>query len=152
MAFILNDRVKETTTTTGTGNISLAGAATGYETFASGIGDTNSTYYAISSSGSSEFEVGIGSITAGAPDTLSRDSVISSSNSDSLVNFSAGTKDIFCTLPATRIPSPVMVAQDFVNTHNSTISQDQTMDSGVLAGPVDITGTLSITGKLIVLN
>ena len=151
MAFVLNDRVKETSTTTGTGNFSLAGAETGFESFVSAIGTGNLTYYAISNDGTSEFEVGIGTVTSGSPDTLSRDTIISSSNSDALVDFSAGTKTVFCTLPATRTPSAGMTAQTFVSTHSQTISDDQTVDSGVLAGPVSITGTQTITGTLVII-
>jgi len=99
MALVLNDRVKETSTTTGTGSFTLDGAVTGFETFSSAIGNTNITYYAIALQGGSEFEVGLGTVSAGA---LSRDTIISSSNSDSAVNFSAGTKDVFCTLPASK--------------------------------------------------
>ena len=102
MAFVLNDRVKETTTTTGTGTINLAGAATGFETFVAGIGNSNVTYYCIAGQGTTEFEVGIGTVTDASPDTLSRTTILSSSNSDSAVDFSAGTKDVFCTLPAGR--------------------------------------------------
>lgn len=100
MAFVLNDRVKETTTTTGTGTLNLAGAATGFETFVAGIGNSNVTYYCIAGQGTAEFEVGIGTVTDASPDTLSRTTILSSSNSDSAVDFSAGTKDVFCTLPA----------------------------------------------------
>ena len=100
MAFVLNDRVKETTTTTGTGTINLAGAATGFETFVAGVGNSNVTYYCIAGRGTTEFEVGIGTVTDASPDTLSRTTILSSSNSDSAVDFSAGTKDVFCTLPA----------------------------------------------------
>ena len=102
MAFVLNDRVKETTTTTGTGTINLGGAATGFETFVAGIGNSNVTYYCISGQGTAEFEVGIGTVTDASPDTLSRTTILSTSNSDSAVDFSAGTKDVFCTLPAGR--------------------------------------------------
>jgi len=151
MAFALNDRVKETSTTTGTGTFDLAGAETGFESFVSGVGDGNQTYYAISNDGTNEFEVGIGTVTDATPDTLSRDTIISSSNSDALVDFSAGTKTVFCTLPASRTPSAGMTAQTFVNTHNSTISDDQTLDSGVLAGPVSITGTQVVTGTLVII-
>ena len=151
MAFALNDRVKETSTTTGTGTFDLAGAETGFESFVSGIGNGNVTYYAISNDGTAEFEVGFGTVTDAATDTLSRDTIISSSNSDALVDFSAGTKTVFCTLPASRTPSAGMTAQTFVNTHNSTISEDQTLDSGVLAGPVTITGTQVITGTLVII-
>ena len=151
MAFALNDRVKETSTTTGTGTFDLAGAETGFESFVSGVGDGNQTYYAISNDGTNQFEVGIGTVTDATPDTLSRDTIISSSNSDALVDFSAGTKTVFCTLPASRTPSAGMTAQTFVNTHNSTISDDQTLDSGVLAGPVSITGTQTVTGTLVII-
>ena len=151
MAFVLNDRVKETSTTTGTGTFDLAGAETGFESFVSGVGNGNQTYYAISNDGTNEFEVGIGTVTDATPDTLSRDTIISSSNSDAAVNFSAGTKTVFCTLPASRTPSAGMAAQTFVNTHNSTISDDQTLVSGVLAGPVSITGTQTVTGTLVII-
>ena len=150
MALIVNDRVKETSTTTGTGTLNLAGAETGYESFVSGIGTGNTTYYAIELNSASEFEVGIGTVTDASPDTLSRDTVISSSNSDSKVDFSAGTKNVFCTLPAKRAMSPSMTATDYLVTHASTLSQDQTIDSGVLAGPVTITGTQTITGTVVV--
>jgi hypothetical protein len=100
MAFQVADRVKETSTTTGTGTLNLAGAEPGYQTFVSGVGTGNTTYYAIVNRATSEFEVGIGTVTDAATDTLSRDTVISSSNSDNLVNFSAGTKDVICTLPS----------------------------------------------------
>jgi hypothetical protein len=102
MALVINDRVKETTTTTGTGTLNLAGAVTGFETFVAGVGDGNTTYYAITLPGTAEFEVGLGTITDASPDTLARTTIISSSNSDSAVNFSAGTKTIFCTLPASK--------------------------------------------------
>ena len=151
MAFVLNDRVKETSTTTGTGTFDLAGAETGFESFVSGVGDGNVTYYAISNDGTTEFEVGIGTVTDATPDTLARTTVISSSNSDALVNFSAGTKTVFCTLPASRTPSAGMTAQTFVNTHSSTLSDDQTLESGVLAGPVTITGTQTVTGTLVII-
>ena len=99
MALVVNDRVKETSTTTGTGTVTLNGAVTGFETFSSAIGNSNTTYYAISLQGGAEFEVGLGTVAAG---TLARTTIISSSNSDSAVNFSAGTKDVFCTLPASK--------------------------------------------------
>lgn len=98
MAFVVKDRVKETTTTTGTGTITLAGAATGFQSF-SAIGNGNTTYYTIAGQTGSEWEVGIGTYTS-AGTTLSRDTVLSSSNSGNKVNFSAGTKDVFVTYPA----------------------------------------------------
>ena len=96
MALVLRDRVKETTTTTGTGTITLAGAVAGFQSF-SVIGNANTTYYAIV--GGAEFEVGIGTYTSSGT-TLSRDTVLTSSNSGSKVDFSAGEKDVFCTQPA----------------------------------------------------
>jgi hypothetical protein len=99
MALVVNDRVKETSTTTGTGSFTLAGAVTGFETFSSAIGNTNTTYYAIVNTTNGEFEVGLGTVGAG---TLSRDTIISSSNSDAAVDFAAGTKNVFCTLPASK--------------------------------------------------
>jgi len=99
MAFVINDRVRETSTTTGSGAFTLAGAVTGYESFSTGIG-TNDTYYAIHLQDGSEWEVGIGAVSGS---TLTRSSVISSSNADSPVVFSAGTKDVFCTMPASKV-------------------------------------------------
>jgi hypothetical protein len=100
MAFVLADRVKDTTTTTGTGTITLSGVAPiGYISFNAGIGNANDTYYTITAG--SEFEVGIGTYTNSGT-TLSRTTVLSSSNAGSLVNFSAGTKDVFVTYPAKR--------------------------------------------------
>jgi hypothetical protein len=151
MALVINDRVKETSTTTGTGTFNLAGAETGYESFVSGVGTGNTTYYAIELNAANEWEVGIGTVTSGSPDTLSRDTIISSSNSDAAVTFSAGTKNVFCTLPAKKTISPVMDATTFVVTHASIITEDQTLDSGVLAGPVSITGTQTVTGTLVII-
>lgn len=98
MALVFKDRVKETTATTGTGTVTLAGAESGFQAF-SVIGDGNQTYYAIV--GGTEFEIGLGTYTASGT-TLSRDTVYESSNSGSLVNFSAGDKDVFVTYPAER--------------------------------------------------
>ena len=105
MALKLNDRVKETSTTTGTGTLDLSGAVTAFETFVAGIGNGNTTYYAIVNRDEDEWEVGLGTVTDASTDTLARTTVISSSNSDSAVDFSAGTKDVFCTLPASKIAS-----------------------------------------------
>jgi len=102
MAFLVNDRVKETSTTTGTGTLSLAGAVSGFQTFVAGIGNSNVTYYAIVNDSGTEFEIGIGTVTDASPDTLSRTTILESSNSDSAVDFSAGTKTVFCTLPASK--------------------------------------------------
>ena len=98
MALVLADRVKETTTTAGTGTITLAGAVTGYQSFAV-IGNGNTTYYTIAGQGTSEWEVGIGTYTSSGT-TLTRTTVLASSNGGALVPFSAGIKDVFVTYPA----------------------------------------------------
>ena len=96
MALVLNDRVQETTTTTGTGTVTLAGALTGYQSFAA-VGNGNTTYYCITDG--TNFEIGLGTYTSSGT-TLSRTTVLSSSNSGNLVNFPAGTKNVFVTYPA----------------------------------------------------
>ena len=102
MASVLNDRVKETSTTTGTGTLNLAGASVGFVTFVAGIGNSNTTYYAINAQGTSNWEVGIGTVTDATPDTLARDTVLSNSlGNTSKINFS-GTLDVFCTMPASK--------------------------------------------------
>lgn len=99
MPLVLKDRVKETTTTAGTGTVTLAGAVTGFQTFAI-IGNGNTTYYCIAGQGTAEWEVGIGTYTSSGT-TLSRDTVLASSaGGTTKVTFSAGTKDVFCTYPA----------------------------------------------------
>lgn len=98
MALVLKDRVKETSVSTGTGSITLDGAVGPYQAFST-IGNSNTTYYAIAGQTTTEWEVGIGTYTSSG-NTLSRDTVLSSSNSNTLVNFSAGTKDVFCTYPS----------------------------------------------------
>ena len=128
MALVLNDRVKETTTTTGTGTINLAGAETGFETFVQGIGNSNTTYYAIVHTSANEFEVGLGTVTDASPDTLSRTTIISSTNSDSAVDFSAGTKNVFCTLPASKA-----VIEDASN--NVALAGTVTVDTGTNGVP-----------------
>jgi len=99
MALVINNRVRETTSTTGTGAVTLGGAVDGFQTFAAGIGNSNTTYYAISLNTASEWEVGLGTLN-GDSSTLTRTTVLESSNSDSAVDFAAGSKEIFCTLPS----------------------------------------------------
>jgi hypothetical protein len=96
MALVVKDRVQETSTTTGTGTITLAGAVSGFQSF-SAIGNANTTYYAIV--GGAEWEVGLGTYTSSGT-TLSRDTILESSNGGTAVNFSAGTKNVFVTYPA----------------------------------------------------
>ena len=102
MAFVIADRVKETTTTTGTGTVTLGGAVTGFQSFAA-IGDGNTTYYTIAGQSSNEWEVGIGTFTSSGT-TLARTTVLSNSSGTepSALNFSAGTKDVFVTYPSDR--------------------------------------------------
>jgi hypothetical protein len=108
MAFVLADRVRDTTTTTGTGTVTLSGTApTGYQTFGDGIGNGNNTYYTINAD--SQWEVGIGTYTASGT-TLARNTVLASSNGGALVNFAAGTKDVFVTYPSEKA-----VTEDYGN-------------------------------------
>ena len=155
MALVLNDRVKETTTTTGTGTINLAGAATNFETFVAGIGNGNTVYYAIVHQDQPEFEVGLGTVTDATPDTLSRTTILSSSNSDGLVSFSAGTKDVFCTLPASKtvfedassnvtLPGTITAVGTSVFT-NLDISGDVDVDGTLEADAMTLDGTAITT-------
>jgi hypothetical protein len=99
MALVISDRVKETTTTTGTGTLTLAGAITGFETFTANLSDGDTTYYACTDN--TDFEVGLGTFTASGT-TLARTTILASSNSGSAVNWGAGTRTVFCTLPAAK--------------------------------------------------
>ena len=102
MALVINDRVKETSTTTGTGDITLAGVPSGQGnvTFSSGIGVGNTTYYCIFQQGSSSFEIGLGTLSGST--TLERTTVINnSSGNTSKISFS-GTLDVFVTMPAAK--------------------------------------------------
>jgi len=133
MALVINDRVKETTTTTGTGALSLGGAVTGFEAFSAGVGNSNTTYYAISHQTEDEWEVGLGTLDGDSSD-LTRTTVISSSNSDSAVSLSSGTKDVFCTMPASKL-----IYEDANN--DVTIGRNLT-----------VTGDLTITGDDLTMN
>ncbi len=103
MALVINDRVKQTSTTTGTGTLNLSATIpVGFRSFVDGIGNTNTTYYAIYETGTNNFEIGVGTVTDAATDTLSRNTVISNSlGNTTKINFS-GTLDVFCTLPASK--------------------------------------------------
>lgn len=102
---IAADRVKETTTTSGTGAVNLGGAQTGFQAFSSAFTTGDQVYYCIA--GTSGWEVGLGTLTTGTPWTMSRDTILSSSNSGVLVNFGAESKDIFCTAPAAATQWPM---------------------------------------------
>ena len=162
MALVLNDRVKETTTTTGTGAVSLAGAVTGFETFAAGIGNSNTVYYCIAHQDQAEFEVGLGTLDGDSSD-LTRTTVISSSNSDNAVDFSAGTKDVFCTLPASKLifedaNNDVTVGRNLTVTGDLTVSGDDItmatntsgaalIGDGTNFNPVAISGDITIAAN-----
>jgi hypothetical protein len=136
MALVLNDRVKETSTTTGTGTLNLSGAVSGFETFVAGVGDGNTTYYAIVNRDADEWEVGLGTVTDASTDTLARTTVITSSNSDSATSFSAGTKDVFVTLPASKAAkldgSDNLIIGDGTNGSDFTLTFDGNAGDGVL--------------------
>ena len=100
MALVIADRVKETTTTTGTSNLELAGAASGFQSFVSGIGTTNTTYYGLIDANGA-WEIGIGTVTDASPDTLSRTTILASSTGAKL-SLSSGTHTVFSTYPSDR--------------------------------------------------
>ena len=100
MALVINNRVRELTSTTGTGTVTLGGAVGGFQTFAAGIGNSNTTYYAISINSESEWEVGLGTLSADSSTLARTNPPLESSNGDALVDFSAGSKEVFCTLPS----------------------------------------------------
>ena len=146
MAFVLKDRVKETTTTTGTGTITLAGAVTGYQSF-SAIGNANTTYYCIAGQTTSEWEVGVGTYTSSGT-TLSRDSVLASSNSGSKVTFSAGTKDVFVVYPAGRAITGGGGGMGALVVNSTTVTENYTVDTGTNAqsvGPITVNSGISVT-------
>jgi cytoskeletal protein CcmA (bactofilin family) len=136
MALTIADRVRETTTTTGTGTITLGGAVGNFETFTSNLSDGDTTYYAIVDASNSDFEVGLGTF-ASSGTTLARTTVIASSNSNSAVSLSSGTKDVFITLPASK-----MIFQDASG--NVTIPGDLTVSGD------DITMGTNTSGNLLI--
>lgn len=156
MALVLADRVRETTTTAGTGTITLAGAVTGFRTFAT-VGNANTTYYVIAGQGTSEWEVGIGTYTSSGT-TLSRDTVLASSaGAPTKTNFSAGTKDVWVDYPAGKavyqdansvVSAPVFQASNGIFVNNTTVSASYTIASGTngqSVGPVTIASGVSVT-------
>jgi hypothetical protein len=130
MALVVKDRVRETTTTTGTGTITLGGAATGFQSF-SVIGDSNTTFYTIQLSNTNEWEVGIGTYTLSGT-TLSRDTILESSNGGSAVNFSAGSKDVFVTYPAEKAIYVGNLPTKMVVTKRDTTTADVALANGFL--------------------
>lgn len=146
MALVLADRVRETTTTTGTGTVTLAGAVTGFQSF-SAIGNGNTTYYCISGQGTSEWEVGVGTYTSSGT-TLARTTVLSSSNSGSLVSFSAGVKDVFVTYPAEYSANALGggIGAVILNANTMTVSGTiATGQNGFTVGPLTINSGVALT-------
>ena len=144
MAIVVKDRVKETTTTTGTGTLTLAGAATGFQAF-SVIGDGNETFYTITDG--TDWEVGIGTYTLSGT-TLSRDTILDSSNSGSAVNWGAGDKDVFVSYPAGRVATHGGGGVGAVVVNATTVTENYTIDTGtnaVSVGPISLASGKSIT-------
>jgi len=142
MALVLADRVKETTTTNGTGPVTLAGASTGFQSFAV-VGNTNTTYYTIAGQTGSEWEVGIGTYATSGP-TLTRTTVLASSTGGAAINFSAGTKDVFITYPAGRSVS----GGEGYTENDTTIDVSSTINTGrnaVSAGPITVASGITVT-------
>jgi hypothetical protein len=143
MALVLEDRVREQSTTIGAGTFTLTGAIIGYQTFSSAIGNGNTCYYTISNPGTIEWEVGIGTVSAGQ---LARTTILSSSNAGSLVTFTGGTKDVFVTYPSEKAV--------YLDT-NGNVSTLGTVNSGTWQGtaitvPYGGTGATSFTSGALI--
>jgi len=141
MTLVVKDRVKETTATTGTGTLTLAGAVTKFQSF-SVVGDGNTTYYAIESGNGSDWEVGIGTYTASGT-TLSRDTILESSNAGSAINLS-GTSTVFCTYPAERSVNTADIGSTIQAYDADTAKYDDTT--------ANFTGTLQNGGSNVVVD
>jgi hypothetical protein len=139
MALVLADRVRETTTVVGTGTATLLGAVTGYQSFTA-VGNANTTYYVIASQAANQWEVGIGTYTASGT-TLSRDTVLSSSNAGALVNFTAGTKDIWVDYAAGKAVTTDTLAYPPVI--GNTTPNAATFTTLTATGQTDLGGTAS---------
>ena len=153
MALVVKDRVQVTSTTTGTGTFTLGSAVAGFQDF-SVIGNGNTTYYAIVLG--SEWEVGLGTYTSSGT-TLSRTTILESSNGGTAVNFSAGTKNVFVTYPAEEAVyqdetgtayAPQFAASNGLNVNNGTIGTSYTFPTGynsVEAGDITLSGSVTVT-------
>lgn len=155
MALVLADRTQETTTTSGTGTLTLAGASTGYKTFSSAIGNGNTTYYVIFDQTANVWEVGLGTVGAG---TLSRDTVYSnSSGTTAKISFAGNSSNVWCDYPATQsvykdslndATAPQMVASNGLLVNSQTVAASYTIASGnnaVSAGPVSVASGITVT-------
>jgi len=152
MALVFKDRVKQVTTTTGTGTVTLAGVSDGFQAFTV-IGNTNTTYYTIVSG--DNWETGRGTYTLSGT-TLSRDTVIESSNSGSKISLS-GESEVFCTYPATKAvaqdlnnvaTAPQFVASNGIYQNSNTVNTNitfETNNNGMSAGPVTVASGITVT-------
>jgi len=138
MALVISDRVKETTTTTGTGTYSLGGAVTGFETFTANLSNSDTTYYACTDG--TNFEVGLGTFTSSGT-TLARTTILASSNSNNAFSWGSGTKTIFCTLPAAK-------AVFLDASGNANLAGDIIVAGEVDGASLDISGNADIDGTL----
>ena len=158
MAHITADRVKETTTTTGTGSISLDGASVGYRAFENVCANNDTCYYCVVSQSGTQWEIGLGTFIT--VNTLQRTTVHSSSNAGGLVNFSAGTKDIFLAITATQFTANTLPTQTgnsgkFLTTNGTTASWSdnplgtvtQVQGTGTING-ITLTGNVTSSGNL----
>ena len=144
MALILADRIKENTTTTGTGTIVLGGAQTGYQSFAV-VGNANTTYYTIADQTGSTWEVGIGTYYSGNV-SLARTTILSSSNSGAVANFTAGTKDVFVTMPSETSALGGSGQAIIVNQANATANYTIAAGTnGFSVGPITTANGVSVT-------
>ena len=146
MTLLIGERIKETTTVTSTGTATLLGAVTGYQAF-SVIGNGNTTYYTIENPGTTEWEVGIGTYTLSGT-TLARTTVLASSNSGSLVNFSAGTKNVFCSYPASRAITGGGGGIGALVINADNVAANYTVDTGTNAmsvGPITVASGITVT-------
>ena len=139
---LVKDRVKQTTTTTGTGSVALSGTVSGFQTFAQAFSSGSSDYYCIADG--TNWETGIGTYTAGSPGSLSRDTILDSSNSAAAVSWGVGTKDVFVTMPAAAIGTEdtavSIAAASTVNLGAST-AKAVTITAGT--GPITAWGTVA---------
>lgn len=144
MAFIIKDRIKESTSSTGTGDVSLDGAEVTFDTFSSVLGDGDTTYYAIvhTSLGVDEWEVGIGTYDS-ATNSITRTTIFSGSSGTSAVNLSSGAKDIFMTYPA-----EAAVYKD----SSGNLSADIGLGNHTLDNLSDVSDTASTDGETVVYN
>ena len=151
MALVLSDRIKETTTTTGTGTYTLGGAVSGFETFTANLSNSDTTYYCCTDG--TDFEVGLGTFTSSGT-TLARTTIISSSNSNNAVSWSSGSRDVFCTLPGSKAVvldangalSTGITVQDEGSGLSTTATTLNFVGSGIVASGTGATKTITVTG------